>query len=458
MFPRPGQGAPIALAMAIVGLGFGILLTCRFLRRQMWFALDGLLVQSNGGGALFARSLGVLFVVFLLVVALAWAIVSWWSPIAELLTNAGQPMLWLEGISIWPTIVLRTSILVFCVVLLFHSRRYLNNDFKKLASNMKLKDTWQLVKAAEEAIAAATKSRWTRFVRYFFYRMPAGDPSVNVDPSLPPHQLQFWGPHIYQSRTKARIVRLFVYVVIFFVLWWTLERAFGNPPIPTRGVWAFGIFTSVSWLLNIAALSLTLFVADATFQCWRIVEALREETDNTPGAGKPSIWPDATLQKFSLRVGLPPADLEYWVDLVFVSKRTKTITALIYIPFVIVALVIVSRSRFFANFAPSFPEILVMAVALLIVTACAVALRLSAEALRAKAHRRLNDQIMLAKHSPGGESRAAQLELLARRVDELNEGALTPFSQQPLLRAMLLPLGSFGGTALAEYFLLPGLS
>ncbi len=87
MFPRPGQGAPIALAMAIVGLGFGILLTCRFLRRQMWFALDGLLVQSNGGGALFARSLGVLFVVFLLVVVLAWAIVSWWSPIAELLTE-----------------------------------------------------------------------------------------------------------------------------------------------------------------------------------------------------------------------------------------------------------------------------------------------------------------------------------------------------------------------------------
>jgi hypothetical protein len=26
------------------------------------------------------------------------------------------------------------------------------------------------------------------------------------------------------------------------------------------------------------------------------------------------------------------------------------------------------------------------------------------------------------------------------------------------LRAILLPLGSFGGTALAEYFLLPGLS
>jgi hypothetical protein len=83
---------------------------------------------------------------------------------------------------------------------------------------------------------------------------------------------------------------------------------------------------------------------------------------------------------------------------------------------------------------------------------------LSAEASRAKVHRRINDQIMLARQSPAGEHRAAQLELLSRRVDELNEGALTPFSQQPLLRAMLLPLGSFGGTALLEHLLLPGLS
>ena len=65
---------------------------------------------------------------------------------------------------------------------------------------------------------------------------------------------------------------------------------------------------------------------------------------------------------------------------------------------------------------------------------------------------------MLAKKSEGGERRAAQLELLSRRVAELHEGALTPFSQQPLLRAMLLPLGTLGGTQLVEYLLLPGLS
>jgi hypothetical protein len=458
MFPQAGRGSPLAAAAAIVLLGIGITFSCGFMRRKIWLALDGQLARPNGGATLLALGGGVVLVLGLVLVLLAWAIFSWWPPVARSLTNAGQPMLWMEGISIWPTIVLRASILALCLVLLFHGRQYLNDDFWKLARHMDMEATWDRLLKRQDAIAAATHSPWTRFVSYFSYRMPADDRSADVDRSPSACLLRFWSPYVYQSRSKARMFRVGIYLIILFVLWGILELVFGNPPIPTRGVWAFGLYTPVSWLLNVAALFLTLFVADATIQCWRVIKALREETDNSPAAGKPIVWPEATLAKFSARVGLPPADLEHWVDLVFISKRTKTITALIYLPFVIVALVIVSRSRFFANYAPSVPEILVMTVALLIVTGSAVALRLSAEASRAKAHRRLSDQIMLARQSQDGEHRAVQLELLSRRVDELNEGALTPFSQQPLLRAMLLPLGSFGGTALLEYLLLPGFS
>ena len=42
------------------------------------------------------------------------------------------------------------------------------------------------------------------------------------------------------------------------------------------------------------------------------------------------------------------------------------------------------------------------------------------------------------------------------RVEDLREGAFSPYSQQPVVRAMLLPLGSLGGTALLEYLLVPG--
>jgi hypothetical protein len=94
----------------------------------------------------------------------------------------------------------------------------------------------------------------------------------------------------------------------------------------------------------------------------------------------------------------------------------------------------------------------------LVVTTCVVALRSSAEALRAKARRRISDALSAARKAKDGGRLAGQLELLLARVEELRDGALTPLSQLALVRAMLLPIGSFGGTALLEYLLLPGLS
>jgi hypothetical protein len=66
-------------------------------------------------------------------------------------------------------------------------------------------------------------------------------------------------------------------------------------------------------------------------------------------------------------------------------------------PFFILALLIVSRSRFFANYEPGVPYLVTMGVAALIVTACPVMLRLSAQASRAKARRRLNNMLIVAR-------------------------------------------------------------
>ncbi len=185
------------------------------------------------------------------------------------------------------------------------------------------------------------------------------------------------------------------------------------------------------------------FVADTTLLSWRIVKAFREE---------PAVWPPETLQKYRARLQVPDDILGDWLDLIFISKRTKCITTMIYYPFIIIALMVVSRSPLFANFAPSIPNLIATAVAVVIVVACAVALRWSAEASREKARRQLNDRIVLARASPNEEQLASQLETMLRRVEELRDGAFTPFTQQPVIRAILLPLGTYGGTALLQYF------
>jgi hypothetical protein len=94
-------------------------------------------------------------------------------------------------------------------------------------------------------------------------------------------------------------------------------------------------------------------------------------------------------------------------------------------------------------------------ISLSVVFGCAILLRQAAEAVRDTARRHLTAGIVRAK---GGDGRSAgQLETLLGRVDDLHEGAFSPLSQQPVVRALLLPLVSFGWTTLIENGMLPGL-
>jgi hypothetical protein len=457
MYPKMGIRDAIAAAIALAVLGVGGALSCSPLSRPIWKKLDERLARSKRSFVLGAWAIGLSIGLLVIIGALTALIYLSWETIAHWFTGDGQPIIWLEGISIWPTIAMRAAILALCVLLSLHAYLWLDADFKKISQDMQMDATWKCIERNVRKLAAAT-TPWASMASFFSYQLPdGGEPACNPDGHLSNEVLRFWKVYIYQGLWKARICRTLVGVTALLVLWIFLELVFGNPPAPARGGLSFWFYAIVSGLLNVTALFLTIFVADTILLCWKVITSLRKEAD-TPWSEVTCVWPKATLDKFSNRVGLQCADLEHWIDLVFISKRTKCVTTLIYFPFIVVALLIVSRSRLFANYAPSLPEMIVMGVGLLIVTGSAIRLRQAAEASRAKANRRLNDQIMLARQAQGGEKRAAQLEMLLQRVQELHEGALTPFSQQPLLRAILLPLGTFGGTALAEYLLLPGLS
>jgi hypothetical protein len=154
----------------------------------------------------------------------------------------------------------------------------------------------------------------------------------------------------------------------------------------------------------------------------------------------------------------PQAKLVHdWIGLEFVAKRTRRIGSLIYYPFVLKALLIVSRSTVFANYAPSLTILIAQGISLSVVFGCAIMLCLAAKAARDTAKQNLTDGIIRAKDWDDNNRCAEQLETLLSRVDQLKEGAFSPFSQQPLVKAVLLPFGTFGWTALIENGMLPGL-
>jgi hypothetical protein len=445
MFPR--VSTPSAVVFSALGLCFAM--SFYPLRRRIWDRIDAFMRGSRSYAALGARGVVIIIGLCVVVSALVAAICALWSPLADALTKDGQPMILLNGISVWPTIFLRAAILILCIYLIIHGYRCVNENIEKIARDLHLVETRRDVKTEQDDIVRNSPP-WLGFASHFWYLLPAADEATYRNDARVPYDIfRFWRMYIYQGYWIARIYRVTAGAAAMVLLWLILYLVFGNPPVPARGsmsLWAYG---SVTLVLVFATLFLIFFVADTTLLCWRVVKALRAET---------TIWPAKTLEEFSQRLGLPQSVLDDWIDLLFVSKRTRCITTLIYYPFLIIALLVVSRSRLFANYGPSIPDLIAMGGGVLVVTVCAVALRWSAEASRAKARRRLNDQIVAARKLKDGGRLAGQLERLLLRVEELRDGAFSPFSQQPVVRAMLLPLGSFGGTALLEYLLLPGLS
>jgi hypothetical protein len=254
-----------------------------------------------------------------------------------------------------------------------------------------------------------------------------------------------------------------------------LEPLFGEPANPARSDLARGLRTWTTTFDVFSNLFLTFFVFDATFRCLLFVYKLhRAQTASRSKLHRAQVeWPTKTMELFNDRLRLQTHLVDEWIDLDFVAKRTRCIGSLIYYPFVLIALLMVSRSTVFANYAPSLTNLVAAGISLSVVFGCAILLWWAATAARNTAKQNLTDGIIAARgHSPKVADKssdatqndsdsnpryAEQLETLWSRVDQLNDGAFRPFSQQPLVRALLWPLGSFGWTNLIESGMLPGL-
>lgn len=269
-------------------------------------------------------------------------------------------------------------------------------------------------------------------------------------------QERFWSRRFW----RAALYSLFMVGIYIFVL----QPLFGKSTNPARGTFAQSVYLWITLSDVLLMQFLTFFAFDATHFCLLLVNKLRRPQTE---------WPPKTMGVYKKRLRVQTKLVHDWIDVDFAAKRTRCIGSLIYYPFVLIALLVVSRSTVFANYAPCLTNLVAAGISLSVVYGCAIMLWWAATAARDAAKQNLTDGIIAARgHCPKVADKssdatqkdlddnpryAEQLETLWSRVDQMRDGAFSPFSQQPLVRAVLLPLGSFGWTALIENGMLPGL-
>jgi hypothetical protein len=385
----------------------------------------------------------------------AWICTNW-EPVAQHLTENGngEPIIILEGVSVWPTVLMRGLGLILALYFIFwRGLPSLHRNLAEIADEMQLDPKpvplpKQFTGVVDDIISAWKKivSVWKKITG----RFNSSDKNKQMTQSSPHNAKAIWEAYVARERLWPRCIRAALCTAVMFGFYmYVLKPIFGGSMPPVRGVLAHKLYHLTIRFDVILMEFLIFFVFDATLSCLFLVNKLRSSGH--------TLWPLITMWVYKDRLRLQTKLVHDWIDLDFVAKRTHCIGSLIYYPFVLIALLIVSRSRVFADYPPSLTILTAQGISLSVVFGCAFMLWWSAKAARDTAKQHLTDGIIRAKDKEGNVYLAGQLEALLNRVDQLNDGAFRPFSQQPLVRALLFPLSSAGGIALIENGMLPGL-
>ena len=256
-----------------------------------------------------------------------------------------------------------------------------------------------------------------------------------------------WARYLQLGRLEYRVARLVPLALVFSLLGPSLVWLLGEPHKPFRGA----VAERADWWILLASILgvilLTLFVVDATRLCERFVRFL---------VTRPTDWPREETVGYRTRLdeimdkrGLNEHDASPWADLELIADRTEVVGRLIFYPFVILAILLLSRNRLFDNWdwPPSLVLIFLLAAACAVVSA--VVVRRAAEEARARAVERLRIHRSRAIKDDD-DGRAQQIQDLILEVAELQRGAFAHWSKHPVIKAVLLPFGGLGALALLE--------
>ncbi|WP_433740540.1 hypothetical protein [Pseudomonas putida] len=422
--------------------------------QQLALARDSTTALETGSYDSRAWYIVVPLVMFILALMLAYQMRSTLTD-----NGLGEPMFLFEGISAWPTVALRLlAVLISLSALTWGWRKLRINRAEietafHLRLHMRKYETtlWGQVRRLIRRGKGWTLRRWCSELGHWLLLIFFPLMSVSDDWSKSCETAQatcgdgrrtisiarFWGEHCICGSFGARMLRAvlatWVYVVVTSVLFvvWPMEG------MPVRGQ---SNWWMLSWLMPTLIFQVLVFwVMDANLLLTRFIRHLSEHH---------AIWPGSLQAEHKKIFGmLKHPCIDEWVDLQLIARRTSAVNRLIYAPTVVMLILLASRSSLFDNW-PTPPGLIIsyLLTALLLLTS-ALTLRRAAEKARTLALQRLDAYLLeTAESTPC----YGKFKMIRERVSMLNAGSFSRYSDDPLIRALLLSLTGIGGSAIVD--------
>ncbi|MFJ2690744.1 hypothetical protein [Pseudomonas sp. NPDC087336] len=422
--------------------------------RRLALPQDATASMTPGSSDAWAWYIVVPLVVFILALMLAYQMRSTLTD-----NGLGEPMFLLEGISAWPTVALRLLAVLISLCALTWGWRKLRINRAEIESAFHLRlhmrkyqtTLWGQVRRLIRRGKRWSLRRWCNELGHWLLLIFFPLMSANEDWSKSCAAAQarctdgrkmiviarFWGEHCICGSFGARLLRAMLatwaYVVVTSVLFviWPMEGT------PVRGA---SDWWMLNWLIPTLTFQLLVFwVMDANLLLTRFIRHLSEHH---------AIWP-GTLQAEHKKIFgmLKHPCIDEWVDLQLIAKRTSAVNRLIYAPTAVLLILLASRSSLFDNW-PTPPGLMIsyLLTALLLLSS-ALTLRRAAEKARTVALQRIDAYLLETPESTPGY---AKFKMIRERVATLNTGSFSRYSEDPLIRSLLLSLTGIGGSAIVD--------
>ncbi|MFH2000464.1 MAG: hypothetical protein ABIK28_12330, partial [Planctomycetota bacterium] len=342
--------------------------------------------------------------------------------------NDLEPHVLFEGISIWPTEAMRLLVALLSLSGMVYGAAQI------ALSNRQLKEEYGLPDPTPED---AKKFGIWKGLGYILGLRPElkKNSKTNVNKA--------WLLYRINGHLRRTVLRVSVMLVVYILLTITIFRCWGSPAVPYRGEAAHSADSFVLFLSVVSLTLLILFVVDATRGCANFVRSLSDQE---------TVWDVTTVSQFAEERKMSPRDVSELMDVEVIAKRTQTIGGLIIIPFLGLFLMILSRNHYFDQWDLPPELIAVLSIQSLIALLCAVRLRRIAEKARANALGRLSIRLTMELGSRTREisGTARQIQYLMEQIRDFRKGAFSPWFQNPVVRAFLMPFGGIGALALID--------
>ena len=170
----------------------------------------------------------------------------------------------------------------------------------------------------------------------------------------------------------------------------------------------------------------------------------------SPGPRRP--WPPWAWGPGSqTETGRPWVRDIVWLDVRLIAAVTRPVGNLVWYPVVVLILIALARHPLFDAWSLPPALILVMALAIAYAVGCAWTLRRAAEGVREDAVHQLSAALLRAQGRADAKECLEPLRTMLAAVVAARDGAFRPFSQQPVVQALLTLVSSVSGLALLEY-------